>query len=155
MSGTPTNPANQLPMRIKKDASPWWWLIQNHAENRNVAFYLTYPQGASASTFGNNLTPADWSPGTQRLDEAGGKAFIDPHHRYQAYPVAQKMNQLGITVRAVWGAYNNGNGSNAAGGDYNSWNVGQDVIDANAGSVKEDVVLTLRDRWLIGQVASP
>lgn len=150
-AGAPTNPPNQLPMRIKKDASPWWWLIQNHAANRNVAFYLAYPAG-NIGAYGANLTPADWNPGVQLLDEASGKAFYDPHHRYQALPTATKMRELGILqVRAVWGNYAGGSGSNSGGGDFNGWNVGQDVVAANAGSTRADVVATLRDRWLIGQ----
>lgn len=134
--------ANPLPEHIKRDASPWWWLKRRNPDARNTAFYLKWPQGEPAGTTGDNLTPEDWNPGSQRLDEAAGKAFYDPHHRFQALPMAQEMVNQGIPVRTVWGtAAANPGGSSLAG-----WNVNQDVVDAAWASPA-----TARDQanWLV------
>jgi hypothetical protein len=71
---------SRVPMKFKR-ASPWWVLKQGTVENGNLSFFVQFDNGGYDSGVGGwdqNLSSADFSPGTVRSNSAGGKAFIRP-----------------------------------------------------------------------------
>lgn len=84
-----------LPVAEKK-RSPYWVLREGHAENANLAFFIEYLGAGTDLAEGENLTAADWEPGTVRDDVAGGKAFADPHNGpFQGQPTLTEFQEYG------------------------------------------------------------
>lgn len=88
-----------LPMAWKKQ-SPWWVMSENHSENNNISCYIEFV-GQGANENEENLTYEDWSPGTVRDDQDGGKAWMDPHNGpFQGKPTRDLLKAYGSDAAA-------------------------------------------------------
>lgn len=72
-------------LRVKKAASPYWWIAAAIPENRSLPVYLRWVHSTDAD--GANLTSVDWSPGTRLSDTGAGKAYRDPEHHFVTIPM--------------------------------------------------------------------
>lgn len=125
---------SQTPMPPKKAMSPLWWLLRGYQGAKNTAFYHRYLN--AAASYEINLGPSDFTPGVVKNDEAGGKAFIDPHARYQVYGAAKYWTLAGLTNRCVLGlkpiTYSPGTDTYSEG--------------ASVGDIQDDIVAFIRER---------
>ncbi len=90
---------SELPMAWKRQ-SPWWVIQEGHPENENISCFIEFfGEGTIAPE--ENLTYNDWNPGTVRDDEAGGKAWMDPHNGpFQGKPIRDALKAYGTNESA-------------------------------------------------------
>lgn len=121
-----------LPMSLKKSASPWWWLP--FMDPKRTAFWGAWGSKPNVGQ-GRNLTPGLWLPGRAQNAAASGRAFIDPHHYFQAKPWDDALRDLGCVTRTIWG----NNTDNPTG-------LNNDNVGLNTSTTAADLVSFFRDR---------
>lgn len=78
-----------------KRTSPWWVLQENHVENANLPMHVEI-SGTGYASYDNLLTSSDWSPGTQRSNQAGNKCWQQPWDgRIQGPPLRAALEAYG------------------------------------------------------------